>query len=214
MIVHCLRRSELCMGWSCVAKVRVPPSLTDMDFATRPRPRALQAERHLSVELFCLRTLYSKTPCANACILLGELRKLSDPTCQFVCCPIEQIQSPAAAAKLASTRVREIRPRPDTALGALVPVRSQPRRVAATPALPHIDTWREPLRGGQRLLHSHRHDGIIHGDSVAQLMDVDAQPHPHCQTAADLTTSPTATESLSCWTLAHSHTRNAKPPQT
>ena len=47
------------------------------------------------------------------------------------------------------------------------------------------------------LLHTRRHE-VIHTDSVAQLLDVDAQPHPHCQTAADLKTSSTATASLSC----------------
>ena len=47
---------------------------------------------------------------------------------------------------------------------------------------------------------------VIHSNGDAHLLDVDAQPHPRCQTAADMQASPTVTASLSCWT-----TRAAMP---
>ena len=45
---------------------------------------------------------------------------------------------------------------------------------------------------------SRRLEGVIHSDGIAQLLDIGAQPHTHCQTAADMQASPTVTASLSC----------------
>ena len=63
----------------------------------------------------------------------------------------------------------------------------------ATPALPH----------------TRRHEGVTHSDGVAQPLGIGAQPHTHCQTAADLKASPTVTAPLSCGTEARSHTRTS-----